>query len=106
MSNKTYYCNGKKDICNLDSNCCNVCKFFDNTGGYYVEDENPYFERICRLFERQRRKGLKTYGQGLEYNPAAITSRIEHLQEELVDALMYCEWIKDKIKEGEPIDTV
>lgn len=106
MSNKTYYCNGKKDICILTDDCCNVCKFFDNTGGYYVEDENPYFERICGLFEQQRRKGLKTYGQGLERNPAAITKRIEHLQEELVDALMYCEWIKDKIKEGDPIDTV
>lgn len=49
---------------------------------------------------------MKTYGQGLESNPAAIVSRIEYLQEELVDALMYCEWIKDKIKEGEPNDTV
>ena len=49
---------------------------------------------------------MKTYGQGLEGNPAPFLARIEHLQEELVDALMYCEWIKDKIREGEPNDTV
>lgn len=55
---------------------------------------NPYWERICRLSERQREKGMKTYGQGLEANPAAIIERIEHLEEELLDGLMYCEWIK------------
>lgn len=109
---KVYYCNGKKGICQHSNgevtiDCC-ACEFIDGSGGAYVEcdDVNPYWERICKLSLRQRKKGLKTYGQGLEHNPAAITSRIEHLQEELVDALMYCEWIKDKIKEGDPIDTV
>lgn len=69
----------------------------------YVPDENsnPYWERICALSLKQRAKGMETYGQGLESNPADIMVRIEHLQEELVDALMYCEWIKDKIREME-----
>lgn len=58
---------------------------------------NPYWERICKLSDAQRKKGVETYGQGLESNPAAMLKRIEHLQEELVDALMYCEWIKDKL---------
>lgn len=53
-----------------------------------------------------RGKRVWKHGQGLESNPAAIVKRIEYLQEELVDALMYCEWIKDKIKEGEPNDTM
>ena len=78
----------------------------DNTTCPEHEAENPYWDRICRLSERQREKGMKTYGQGLEGNPAPFLARIEHLQEELVDALMYCEWIKDKIREGEPNDTV
>ena len=59
---------------------------------------NPYWERICKLSEAQRKKGMETYGQGLESNPEAMLKRIEHLQEELVDALMYCEWIKDKLE--------
>ena len=67
------------------------------------EAENPYWERICKLSDRQRAKGMETYGQGLESNPAAILERIEHLQEELLDGLMYCEWIKDKLIELEGV---
>ena len=62
---------------------------------------NPYWERICKLSDRQRAKGMEKYGHGLESNPAAILKRIEHLQEELLDGLMYCEWIKDKLMELE-----
>lgn len=56
------------------------------------------------MAEKQRAKGMETYGQGLEDNPMKIIERLEYLQEELVDALMYCEWIKDKlpIVEEEP----
>ena len=56
---------------------------------------NPYWERISELAERQRSKGLSKYGYGLENNPAAIVERINHLEEELIDGLMYCEWIKE-----------
>ena len=59
-----------------------------------------YWERICRLYEKQRAKGNEKYGYGLESNPAGIVERINHLQEELLDGLMYCEWIKEKILEG------
>jgi hypothetical protein len=62
---------------------------------------NPYWENICAIAERQRNKGLATYGKGLEMNPADVIERINHLQEELVDALMYCEWIKDSLNPGE-----
>lgn len=62
-------------------------------------EENPYWERITELAERQREKGMSKYGYGLEMNPADILERINHLQEELIDGLMYCEWIKEKINE-------
>ena len=64
--------------------------------------DNPYWERICEIADRQRNKGIQTYGQGLESNPADIVKRIEHLQEELIDGLMYCEWIKDKVLQDIP----
>lgn len=60
-----------------------------------VTEENPYWERITSLAERQRAKGMSKYGQGLEMNTADILERINHLQEELIDGLMYCEWIKE-----------
>lgn len=58
-------------------------------------EDNPYWERIQALAARQRAKGIEKYGYGLEDNPAAIEERIQHLEEELIDALHYCEWIKD-----------
>lgn len=58
-------------------------------------DENPYWENVCAIAEKQRAKGILAYGKGIEDNPAEIITRIEYLQEELIDALMYCEWIKD-----------
>ena len=64
------------------------------------KSNNPYWENICKMAEKQRAKGIDTYGQGLEENPADLIQRIEHLQEELIDGLMYCQWIKDKLMEG------
>ena len=60
---------------------------------------NPYWERITEISNRQRKKGIDTYGQGLESNtaPDAI-KRIEYIQEELIDGLMYLEWLKEKLK--------
>lgn len=90
---------------------CNHCRgtispsnsFYKKCADLYEPEkpENPYWERICKLSDAQRAKGMETYGQGLESNPATIMKRIEYLQEELVDALMYCEWIKDKLTELE-----
>lgn len=58
---------------------------------------NPYWENIEAIADRQRQKGIDTYGQGLEENPADMVTRLTYLEEELIDALMYCEWIKEKL---------
>ena len=58
---------------------------------------NPYWQNIQDIADRQRQKGIDTYGQGLEENPADMVTRLTYLEEELIDALMYCEWIKDKL---------
>ena len=59
--------------------------------------DNPYWANIEAIAARQRQKGIDTYGQGLEANQADIMTRLTYLEEELVDALMYCEWIKEKL---------
>lgn len=64
-----------------------------------LENKNRYWERIEAIATEQREKGLSKYGQGLEMNPAALGERIRHLEEELIDGLMYCEWIKEKLLE-------
>lgn len=60
-----------------------------------------YWDNICKIAEKQRQKGLDTYGQGLEDNEAlSPVERIEYLEEELVDALMYLEHLKAGIEHG------
>lgn len=71
-----------------------------------MDNRNPYWERICELSNKQRAKGLEKYGQGLEFNPGNAIERINHLQEELIDGLMYCEWLKDKLRELNQCDGV
>lgn len=56
--------------------------------------DNPYWASIEAIAARQRKKGIDTYGQGLEANPADIMTRLTYLEEELVDGLMYIEWAK------------
>lgn len=96
---KKFFCYGKQNFCEHENNCPK-CEFCDETGGKYKEF-NSYWERISAISERQRAKGIETYGQGLESNPAAIMTRLTYLEEELIDGLMYIEWIKDKIKGSE-----
>lgn len=59
--------------------------------------QNPYWDNIKEIAQRQRKKGLQHYGCGLEDNPMPAPEVIEYLQEELIDALMYCEHLKAKL---------
>lgn len=99
---KAFFCFGKKGICR-DDNQCDKCRFSDNYGGMYItiekDDINPYWERICEMADKQRSKGMETYGQGLEDNPMTIIERLTYLEEELIDSLMYLEHIKAKFVE-------
>lgn len=58
---------------------------------------NPYWDRVTSIAQRQREKGLSKYGMKLEENNWPIEKRLEYLEEELVDGLMYIEWIKEAL---------
>ena len=58
---------------------------------------NPYWERICTMADKQRQKGIDTYGQGIEANKQDAITKIEYIEEELIDALMYLEWLKESL---------
>lgn len=61
--------------------------------------KNKYIENINALMKRQESKGLATYGQLLQDNHEMTTiDRIEYLEEELVDALMYLEHLKESVR--------
>lgn len=103
---KIFYCNGKKDFCHdYNNNLCIFCDFADGTEGYEIEvPDNPYWQRITAIAEKQRAKGMSKYGVGLENNTANATERVRHIQEELIDALMYLTWLEESLKEGEADD--
>lgn len=103
---KAFYCNGKKGICyDYNNDVCHCCDFCDGTEGYEIEDQdNPYWQRITALADKQRAKGMSKYGVGLEDNTANATERVRHIQEELIDALMYLTWLEESLKEGEADD--
>lgn len=89
-----FACNScRHETVSKTSEPCIICK---NNNRWSPKSGMPtYWERIEALAERQRVKGMTKYGYGLEMNPAAIVERINHLEEELIDGLMYCEWIKE-----------
>lgn len=60
---------------------------------------NPYWDYVNEIAEKQRNKGIKDYGQGIEMNTANVHKRIEMALEELVDLSMYLCWIEDELKE-------
>ena len=60
--------------------------------------KKSYWENICEMQKRQTEKGLRKYGQILEENTSmSIIERIEYLEEELIDGLMYLEHIKEML---------
>lgn len=64
-----------------------------NSPSHYTDEK--YWSNVCEMQKRQTEKGKKTYGQILEENTSmSMIERLEYLEEELIDALMYIEHIK------------
>lgn len=66
-----------------------------NAGLSKNAEKHPYRAEVEKLLDRQEEKGIDKYGVTLDQNTTLTDAqRIEHLEEELVDALMYCEHLK------------
>lgn len=55
-----------------------------------------YLDIIVSRFKAQEAKGVHKYGMLLEDNRGPMAYRLEHLAQELTDALMYIEWHKEE----------
>ena len=68
--------------------------------------DNDYWRNITAIKKRQTEKGLRNYGQRLEDNTElSVTETLTYLEEELVDALMYIEHVKNKLRAKRPYFT-
>ena len=92
----------------LEGGDCTVCKYYDEAYGICKEKlcneakgllslnlGGRYWDKISVINAKQEIKGRKKYGVDLEENTTLTRNqRIEHLEEELIDALKYCEHLK------------
>lgn len=63
--------------------------------------EIDYTKNIINLLARQHAKGLVKYGETLEENTTlSRAQRVDHIEEELIDALVYAEHIKAAIEDN------
>lgn len=103
---------GCKGCIHDDKTCsdipCRFCKgnvafnsaYYDKVPDLYeaVKPKNLYWDRVTDIAENQRSKGLKEYGHPLDQDTSGIIERINLLEEELVDSLMYIEHIKEYLR--------
>lgn len=64
----------------------------------WLEAQDPVVVAVKKKFDERSAMGLKKYGKNLADNPLEFIEWVNHLQEELMDAILYCERIKREIK--------
>ena len=57
-------------------------------------EKKGYKEQIIAKMDQQIEKGKQKYGQKLEENDLSRDEKLEHLEEELIDALFYIQHLK------------
>lgn len=55
-------------------------------------------EQVVAKFRRRSEVGINKYGTTLCRNNAEINNRLTHLEEELMDATLYIQWLKQKLE--------
>jgi len=55
-------------------------------------------KRVIEAFRKRSERGLEKYGTTLERNDLTNLEWLQHLQEELMDATLYIEKLKDEEK--------
>lgn len=58
--------------------------------------KNLILRNVQQLLEKQTKKGIEKYGTTVNPGDYTFVEWLEHLQQELVDAVVYCETLKFK----------
>ena len=64
-------------------------------------NKNEILKAVQEKLNSQTEKGLKKYGETVNADSYTTVEWIDHLQEELIDALVYAEVIKRKLRGAE-----
>ena len=57
-------------------------------------------EKVIKLFRKRSKRGIEKYGVTLEHNDLSNVEWLQHLQDELMDAALYVERLKQVIDES------
>lgn len=67
-------------------------------------DENEVLSHVKGLLEEQTLKGLEKYGHTVNPKEYDVVGWVDHLQQELIDALVYSTIIRQKLIEMEGVE--
>ncbi len=76
-----------------------VTKYFENadsTRGVDLRQTDKIVEDVIRCFKQRSEVGVQKYGTTLYDSPDGFYSFLNHLQEELMDATLYIEKLKQQ----------
>jgi len=62
-----------------------------------MESKDTIVEEVIELFRKRSEQGFKKYGTTLDRDDLSETEWIQHLQEELMDAILYLTKLKNTI---------
>ena len=63
---KKFYCNGKKDFCEVNGFCPNYCIYIDNTGGDYMEVPMTNADRLNDMTIEEKAEFISSIAYGRE----------------------------------------
>ena len=61
-----------------------------------MQFRDPVVKRVCQKFVDRSNVGYAKYGVTLEDDPSEMITWLNHLQEELMDAVLYLQKAKEK----------
>ena len=66
----------------------------------FMENKDKYVQQVVQKYEERSRIGIEKYGTTLERNDLSPVEWLNHLQEELMDATLYIQKLKNELPEG------
>lgn len=64
----------------------------------FTPKKDKYVKSVVKSFKERSRVGIEKYGTTLDRNDVDLLGWLNHLQEELMDATLYIERLKDELK--------
>ena len=59
---------------------------------------DPIVLKVLAKYSERSQRGIEKYGRTLDRDDLNLIDWLTHLQEEMMDAALYCERLKDEVK--------